>query len=805
MDTLLQDLRYAFRSLRRTPGFALTVVAVMALGIGANSFIYSAVRAVLYASLPYAHPERMVMVQALRRGSGDGPFEMSLPDVRDVAERARTLQAVGAWTGTNVFVTNGGDAQRFKATIATPGLAAALGVRPEKGRWFSADDGRGEAVLVPVVLGHSAWLEQFGGDPNVLGRQLRVSGRVRTVVGVMPEGFRYPEVSDYFLPLRMDDTSASRGWRFLEVVGRLSTGATLRQANAELGAIAAGIAKLEPGTNRNMALVASDYRTTLVRDQRPALLMLMFAVVFVLLIACANVANLQLARAAARQREVGVRIAMGATRMRLVRQMITESVLLSAVGAVLGVLGGQWAMRVTLASIPMQLPYWMHFDVDGQVLAVVVGVTLLAALAFGLAPALHATAGDVLTPLREGTPGGGDTRAARRLRGSLVVAEVAMAVLLLIGSGLMVRSFLRETAQRSLLRTQGVLTGRITLPGATYKTLEARREFYREFRGLLAALPGVRAAGGAANLHLGDDHWGSTIQREGKDGDQDTDDPLVSMNVITPGYLEAIGLPLERGRAFTDADDEAAPRVAIINEAAARELWPNEDALGKRWRFGARDTAGWITVVGVVANVRQHVKLPETRMAEVMTPYAQDPISGMAIAIRGSGDPGALAASVRRVLRRRDPDLAFYEVRSLAEHLRNAVWEPRLYSQLMAVFSVLALALAALGIYGVMAYTVSQRTREIGIRMALGALKADVQRLVMGQALRLTALGLGLGLTLAYALTRFMQAVLFGIRPDDPPTFVGGTLILGLSALAAVWLPTTRAVRVDPVVALRHE
>ena len=482
MDTLIQDIQYALRSLRRTPGFTFTVIAVMALAIGVNSFIYSAVRAVLFANLPFQHPERMVAVQSEKRGSGEGAFEMSLPDVRDVSARARTLQAVGAWTGTSVFVNDGGDAQRFDATIASLGLSTALGVQLERGRWFTAEECRGAAALVPVVIGHRFWREQFRGDPNVLGRTLRMSGRQRTVVGVMPEGFRFPERAEFFLPLRMDDSAGSRGAHFLEVVGRLAPGATLSQANAELRALAADIAKQYPSTNANMTIVASDYRAELAKEPRPALIMLMLAVLFVLLIACANVANLQLARASGRQREVGVRIALGATRMRLVRQMLTESLILSLVGGVLGVILGQWAMRVTLASIPMPLPYWMHFDVDGQVLLVVFGLTLLSAIAFGLAPALHTASGDVLTPLREGTAGGGDTLAARRMRGTLVVAEVAIAVLLLIGSGLMVRSFLRETDQRAMLRTHGVLTGRVTLPGASYKGDEARRALFHEFR-----------------------------------------------------------------------------------------------------------------------------------------------------------------------------------------------------------------------------------------------------------------------------------------------------------------------------------
>jgi putative ABC transport system permease protein len=369
----------------------------------------------------------------------------------------------------------------------------------------------------------------------------------------------------------------------------------------------------------------------------------------------------------------------------------------------------------------------------------------------------------------------------------------------------MVRSFLRQTEQRTVLHAHGVLTGTVTLPVATYPDDAKRESFFREFRGLLAGLPGVQGVGAVANLHLGGNQWVISLQREGKDGDKDAQNPHVSFNLFTPGYLDAVGLPLLRGRDFTDGDVAGAPRVSLVNEAAARLLWPNEDPIGKRWRYSARDTSGWITVVGVVANVRQRLHASDVRLAEMIVPHAQAGNQSMTWAVRSSGDLGTLAGAVRRALRARDPNLPFFDAHSLDEHILIAAWDSRLYAQLMAVFSLLALLIAALGIYGVMAYSVTQRTREIGIRMALGAARADVQRMVVGQALRLTLLGIGLGLALAFALTRFMQGILFGVRPDDPPTFAVVTLILALSSAAAAWLPTARAVRVDPVVALRHE
>jgi putative ABC transport system permease protein len=680
-------------------------------------------------------------------------------------------------------------------------------VRPALGRWFTQSECRVGAAFGPVVLSDKVWREAFHADPKILDSTLRVNGRVRTVVGVMPVGFRYPETSDYFAPLAMNDTTDTRDARYLNVVARIAPGRTRGQAQAELDALAKQLARDYKETNDKLGFATLDFREDLVQGVRPQMVMLTLAVTFVLLIACANVANLLLARAAARHREIGVRIALGASRGRLMRQMITESLLLALAGGVLGVMLGSWGMRLTLASIPIPLPYWMKFDVDPLVLAAVLGVSVFAGLAFGLAPALQSTTGDTLVALREGSSGAGDSRARHRIRNGLVVAEVALALVLLVGTGLMIRSFMSQLDQRSRLRTQGVLTGSVTLPVALYPDDERRIRFFREFREALSALPGVQSAGGVLNLHLGSSQWTRTIQREGLDPDDQpaSQEPRVAFNTITPGYLETVGLQLMRGRDVTDADGRGGPRVALVNDIAARRLWPGQDPIGKRWRFGKDDTTGWATVVGVVANVRQHLRAKGDALGEVLVPQAQFGNQTLAWAIRSASPPAAMATAVRRLLRDRDPNLVFAEVRTLDEHVRRAVWEWRVYAQLLGAFSIVALIIAALGIYGVMAYTVTQRTREIGIRMALGADRADVQRLVVGQALRLTSFGAGLGLAAAFALTRFMQSLLFGIRADDPPTFVVVTLILALSAAAAAWLPTARAVRVDPVVALRHE
>ena len=806
MDSILQDLRYAVRSLRRTPGFTFTVVAVMALGIGVNAMIYTIVRGILFADIPFPQPERIVHLEALELGGGGRPGSMSLPDIRDVFERTRTLGSTAVVLDWSPTVNVGDDTQRFEGAIASSGLTAVLGVQPGLGRWFTPAECLGDAALGTVVVSDKVWRERFKADREVLGRPLAINGRVRTIVGVMPPGFRFPENADFFVPFALDDTLGNgRGGRYYSAYARLASGVTRQQAQAELDAISRDLSRDHPESNDKVRFMATPYAESIERGIRPVITMLLLAVTFVLLIACANVANLQLARAAARVRELGVRMALGATRRRIVRQMLTESLLLSCAGGAIGILLGQWGMRLTLASIPEELPFWMRLDLDPKVVAAVVAASVLSGLFFGLAPALQASSGDMLSPLREGTPGGGDSPARRRMRNALVVAEIALAVVLLIGSGLMIRSFLRLQEQRLALRTDGVVTASVTLPGAIYKDDAQRNAFAYDFRHSLLGLPGVRTAGGVLNLHLGRNRWTMSVLPEGLVTDPKRPLPQVGFNVCTPGYLEAVGIPLVRGRDFTDADGADAPKVALVNQAAARKLWPGQDPIGKRWRLGPADERGWYTIVGVIGSVRQNISIDDHLTGELIVPNTQWSGQSLNWAVRSDSPPSTLAPAMRKLLRAKDANLALASVRTLREHVARASWQQRIYAQLMGVFAFIALVIAALGIYGVMAYTVTQRTREIGIRMALGAARDDVQRLVLGHAIQLTLLGSGIGLAAAYGLTRFMSSMLFGVRPDDPPTFVGVTLILALSSAVAAWLPTARAVRLDPVVALRHE
>lgn len=802
MDSWLHDIRTAARSLRRAPGFSMLVVVMMALGIGVNAMIYTVVQGILFHRQPFPEPERIVTIDSWQ-GREDDLDELSGPDYLDLRERARSVSAMAVYNESMLYLTIGQDPERFQSAWASAGLLDVLGIQPILGRWFTEEECTEGRAYESVVLGHRIWKDRFGADPQILGRALRMNGRVRTVIGVLPEGMRFPEAAEMYIPIVVERYEQERDSHYLDTVARLAPGVTIAQAQAEFRTLGAQLEREHPETNRAKGFRPVVLSEALVRDIRPMMLMLSLAVLFVLLIACANIANLTLARATGRLRELGVRMALGAGKGRVIRQLLTESVLLGLVGGIGGVFVAQWGLQLTLHAIPIELPYWMTFEVDARVFAVTIALSIAAGMVAGLVPALQLGGSDLIGPLREGTSGGGDSPGRRRIRNSLVVSEIAIAVLMLIGSGLMVRTFMNLAAQRSGLDPRGVLTGQVTLPVAVYPAKGQKTAFFQEFRGALLELPGVRAAGAVANLHLGRSSWSSTVMTETGGQSEARAHPVSGNNVVTPGYLEAVGIRLIRGREFTTQDDSLSEPVAMVNESAARLLWPGEDAIGKRFKFGDKDSV-WRSVVGITSSVRQHVARSRTD-AEVLRPHTQVPNQTMTWAIRGDGDMATMASAVRRLLRERDPDLPFYESRSLEEHLRRALWEERLYAWLLGSFSALALAIAAIGIYGVMAYSVAQRTREIGIRMALGAAREEVQRMVVIQAMRLSAIGLGVGLAAAFALTRFMAGMLFGVRPDDPPTFIIVISILALSALVAAWVPAARATRVDPMIALRHE
>jgi putative ABC transport system permease protein len=807
MNGLLQDLRYGWRSLLRSPGFAFVVVGTLALGVGVNSLIFSLVNTMALRPLPHIREAGLTRLALfdLRRGERYTD-ELSYPDLNDIRARARSFSAIAGFTESQAYLTLDREPEQFSSAFITSGLFRALGTAPALGREFEPSEEKDGNQWSTIMISHRIWKERLGGDPHVLGRTLKMNGRVRTIVGVAPPGMLYPETADFWIPLGFKPEEDKRNQQYIDVVARLKPGVSIEQANAEVKAISADLARLYPDTNKDHQIQAEAYRAGVIREMGPIMAVLMAAVVFVLLIACANIANLMLARGAGRMREIGLRFALGASRGRIVRQLLTESLLAAVIGGAIGIVLSQIGMDLVLSSIPQELPFWMNFGLDGRVIAYTAGVCVLAALIFGLAPALQVSSIDPHDALKEGGAQGG--RRGNRIRNGLVVAEVALSLVLLAGAGLMIRSFLHRMAESSRIDMRGVLTANVTLPIAVYKDDDARLAFYDALFPAIEGLPGVEVASAVQALPLGTNSWRTIVAREGVPADFEenpsTRPPYVFYGITRPRYFEALRIPLKAGRDFTTADRNGAGKVAIINETAARMLWKDKDPLGRRFKFGARDTSDWTTVVGVVGDVRQRIEDAEPS-PHVFVPHMQSPVQTLTLLVRGTAPPGAMATAVRRLVQSRDPDLPLYRVKTMRQAAWEGLWEQRIYVWLMGVFATMALVIAAVGIYGVMAYSVSQRTQEIGIRMALGAASHDVVRMIVGQAMRLTVLGLGIGLAAAYGVTRLLASMLFGVSASDPPTFIGVAVILALSGIVAAWVPSWRATRVDPMVALRSE
>jgi predicted permease len=766
--------------------------------------VFNIANAFLFRSMPYVDNARNVVISSTDPKHEIREMEMSYADFNDVRDRGRSFEAVAGYYETQAYLTLGNEPERFAATAMTSGLMRVFNAPPILGREFTRDEEEQSRAFTLIMISERIWRERFHSDPGVLGKTIKMNGRVRTIVGVAAKDFRFPEIADFFIPTPIDMKDIGRDQRFIDIVGRLKPGVTVAAANAEIAALATDLGRRFPDTNAGIGGRVDSMRERMVGEMRPILALLMSAVGFVLLIACANVANLMLARGASRQREVALRFALGATRGRIVRQFLTESLMVSMMGGLLGLLLALWGRDLCLGSIPIELPFWMQFSIDPNTVLFMVGVSTVSAMLAGLLPALHTSQVDVHEALKDGGHHGTGGRARSRLRSALVVAELALAVVLLTGAGLMIRSFVKMTAERTALSPQGLLTARLTMPIAVYKDDPAKRAFIDGLMPAVEGLPGVRSASLTTDLPLTRSTSRTRILLESDVTGPDAPRRVLLYAAVRPRYFETMGIPLRNGREFTTQDGGDAPRVAIVSETAARQLWPGKDPIGQRFRFGVRDTTPLMAVVGVVADIRQNVE-DKQPPAHVYVPHPQEPAQGVTLVVRHDGNAGTMTTALRRLVQSRDADMPLYDVRTMEESLRFGLWEPRIYAALMTVFGVLALVIAAVGIYGVMAYSVAQRTQEIGIRMALGAARQDVLKLVVGQALRLTLIGMGIGLAGAYAVTRFMASQLFGVSTSDPPTFVGVTIILALSALVAAWVPAERATRVDPMVALRSE
>jgi predicted permease len=785
---MLTDLRYALRALRRSPGFAVVAVATLALGIGANTAVFSVVQAVLLKPLPYRGADRLVVAGT------------SVPDYRDVAAAVRAFEASSLWASNLWNVTGEGEPEQVLGAVVNESFFPMLGIAPALGSAI----GPANARQPVAVLSHGYWQRRFAGAPSVLGRSLRLSGVAHTIVGVMPPAFQLPSGRAFELWTPMDvalaRAEAGRSLRVFRHVARLVPGVTLSRAQEEVDAVAARLAREHPDSNTGVRFVFRPLLETMVGDVRPALVAVLATVGLLLLITCANVANLLLARATARARDVAVRAALGAPRWRLVRELLAESFVLSICGGALGLMCAMWLIDALPALLTERLPRASTIRLDGVVLSFVAGVSLLVAFLFGLTPALHATAGPLMSAaLREGGRAGESGR-ARRLRSLLVVVEVAVAVVVLTAAMLVGRSFLKLTAVDPGISTDRLLTFNVQFVALADDA--ARVEAARAVLERVRALPGVEAAGASSGLPLVTPQRVIRVQAQGTDDA----DPLNAYFMGTsPGYFRASGGRLVAGREFSDRDRAGGDPVVIINTALARRVFGDSHPIGRRIRFIDPSQSGeWRTIVGVVSGIR-YQGLSETPVEAVYTPFAQTPFLWTYMMVRAAGEPQALVRSVRAAVADVNPALVAAGFSTLEDLLSDAVAQPRLNAVLIGSFALLGLALTLTGIYGVVAYTVVLRTREIGVRMALGAARRDVVRLVVGQGLRLTLIGISAGLGAAALATRLLQRLLFEVSPTDPAAFVSVAGVLVLAAIVASGVPARRATRVDPMTALRVE
>jgi putative ABC transport system permease protein len=819
MDTLLQDLRYAFRALRRTPAVTAVAIITLALGIGANSAIFSVLRGMLWRPLPYAEPEHATMLWSHWRG-WDRTW-VSAPEYADYAAQSQIFTSVGAYYSTALTVTGGGEAERLPAGVVTASVFDVLGVKPLLGRTFLAEEDLPNGSPA-VVIGEGVWKRRFASDPAIVGQSLQLNARPYTVVGVMPEAFRLPddfagsERTQIWVPIQLGTpTPDNRGSHGLLAVGRLRPGLEAGPAQVLLDQFVAGMKQTyQQNYGPEFGVTLVTLPDEILGKVRPALLVLLGAVGLVLLIACGNVANLLLVRGEARQRELAIRTALGAGRARMIRQLLTESVLLAVLGGGAGIVLAAWGVDALPAINPSSLPRAEAIQIDLPVLLGTLALSLATGILFGLVPAWHLVRSETRSDaLRETTRSVTAGVAGRRFRRVLIGAEVALAVVLVIGAGLLMRSFSRLTSVSPGFEPRGVLTMRLSLPAATYPTRTAVRAFYDRLFERVRALPGVEVAGAIRGLPLGDvlGDWGANIPGYTPPPNEGTP---VDFQVASADYFRAMGIPLRKGRFLSESDREGAGApVIMINEAAARKYWQGRDPVGTRMRLRADADSLWRTVVGVVGDVH-HRGITEQARPEMYLPQLQVfltagdsdvPSRSMILTLRVSGDPMAQAAPVRRIIADLDRGLAVSDVRTLEDVVSRSIAAPRFTATLIGVFAALALVLAAVGIYGVVAYVVAQRTTELGIRVALGARAADVLRLVVGQGMQPVGYGLAAGVLAALVLSRLLTGLLFGITHTDVTTYAGVTVLLGTVALLACWMPARRAARTDPMIALRSE
>lgn len=796
---VLRDTRYSIRQLTKSPGFTVVAIVTLALGIGATSAMFGVINGVLLRPLPFPNPDTLVLVNEIVPQYGR--FSVAPASFLDWRQQNGVFERIAAFTsGSATFADANGPERVTNATVSWD-LFDLLKVQPMLGRSFTAEeDAPGKNGV--IVLSHSMWQRRFGSDRAVLGRSVTLSGAPATVIGVMPPGFYYPSrEAEYWTPIALNTANASRGGHFLGVIARLKPGVSIPQAGAEMKTIAERLAKQYPESSADESAEVIALHEQVVGDIRPALLTLLAAVGVVVLIACANVANLLLVRASVREKEIAIRTALGAGRRRLVRQMLVESLILALAGGTLGLLLAYLALTPIRTLSAGSIPRVNDISIDATVLAFALAVTVLTGIIFGLAPAWQAARAGVAGVLKEGGRSSA-TSGGRWVRSGLLIAEVALSIVLLVGATLLLRSFDRLTNVDPGFRADRVLAFRVSLPNASYREDHNRIAFFDTLLGRLEALPQVSAAGMVQTLPMRGGYFLS-FSVQGRPAPKPAEKPSANHRAVSPRYFAALGIPLMRGRTFTDRDAEKAPMVAVVDEAFVQRHFPGEDPIGRGLDIG-NGTDGFYDIVGVVGNVH-HSGLDANPNPTMYVPYRQDVFSTMWIVARTDGDPAQLSAAARQAVREVDPGLPAYSLSPLENIVTDSVAQRRFSMLLLASFAVIALFLAAVGLYGVVAYTVSQRTQEIGVRMAVGAQRSDVLSMVVGGGMKLALVGVAIGLAAAMALSRLLETMLFQVAPSDPASYGATALLLLVVAALACYVPARRAMRVDPIVALRQE
>jgi putative ABC transport system permease protein len=809
ISDLQQDIRYGLRMFLKNPGFTAIAVLALALGIGANSAIFSVVNALLLRPLPYQDPSQLVVIWENAAHLGFPKNTPSPANFLDWQKQSTLFETMAAFAERSFNLTGIGEPERLDGRRVSANLFSLLGVKPIIGRTFVPDEDKPGTKV--ALLNESLWKRRFGSDPNVVGRSLALNGESYTVVGVLPSSVRLPAFGNWrdqvWVPLAFPaEEAASRGNHFLEVIARMKPGVSLQQARAEMETIAARLAQQYPDYNTRIGAVVNPLHEEIVGNMKPALLILLGAVAFVLLIACANVANLLLARAAARHKEIALRLALGADRRRLTKQLLVESVMLSLFGAGVGLALAFAGLRVLTRFIPADVAHAEMITIDGKVMIFTLLVAVVTGLVFGLAPASQATHFNLNDTLKEGGRDSGAGPRGKRLRSALVIAEVAVSFILLIGAGLLINSFMHLRNLDPGFRADHLLALNVDLSETKYPDNPRRVAFFDEVVRRVQALPGVRSVAVAGNLPFTYNGDSMPIGVEGVPDPPPDQHPDVVYRAIGPGYFSTMGIPLVRGRDFSEQDNLDTDLAVVVSEKTAKYYWPNADPIGKRLKNGSTTQEGpWRTVVGVVKDVRQNDFIAEPKMQMYFTYRQLKSLMPNALVVRTAVDPLSLATSVRNAIWAVDKDQTVANVDSMEHIVAGAVARQRFSMLLLAIFAGIALVLAAVGIYGVMSYSVAQQTREIGIRMALGAQRGDVLKMTIKQGLRLVGFGLLIGLVVAFILTRVMASLLFGISATDPITFLTISLVLLAVAMLASYIPSVRAMRVDPMVALRYQ